>query len=273
MKKADAYRKQLEALGCNAASIESLLLRESGLPGPRANLELAAAMAAHASRNRTDVPLWNAIDAWLQLDATVAPTQHPREFLPFCAIQCLGLAYAGSDAPRQAEIRGHMSACARDSRWRMREAAAIAAQSIGEQCAHDLMAIARQWSSSQDPWLLRAALVALAHPPILDEALARFALELADDAMNRYESAGRVVRAAEPWTVLRKALEFAPSVFTAAARAQGFATLGKWAQSVSLSTRKIVAANLRKTRLAKHFPDEVEQVGQALSWGCEDLAD
>ena len=46
----------------------------------------------------------------------------------------------------------------------------------------------------------------------------------------------------------------------------GFRFLRKWAGADDNDIKKIVAANIRKARLAKRFGDECREVGEILSW-------
>jgi hypothetical protein len=74
MAKRDTYRAQLRAL----ESWDVWLQQESGLPGPRANLELAAAVAEAGSESF--------FQHCLALDIPAAPANTPLEFLIFCGI-------------------------------------------------------------------------------------------------------------------------------------------------------------------------------------------
>jgi hypothetical protein len=71
MTKVGAYRERLRTLG----EWDSFLLAESGLPGRRANLELAYAVA-----DQGDEELFK---RFLAFDAEQAPTNSPQEFLAF----------------------------------------------------------------------------------------------------------------------------------------------------------------------------------------------
>ena len=77
-KKSDAYRETLRRL----ADWEPFLLAESGLSGPRANLELA-----NVAADEGDAPLFRKL---LSHDAERAPANSPHEFLAFCGVVGLG---------------------------------------------------------------------------------------------------------------------------------------------------------------------------------------
>jgi len=86
--KRDVYRAKLRELD----EWEPYLLAESGLPGPRGNLELAQAAADEGDEAR--------FRAWLAFDAARAPANSALEFLPFCGAVGLGrLAAEGRGEP------------------------------------------------------------------------------------------------------------------------------------------------------------------------------
>jgi hypothetical protein len=78
MSKVDDYRQILGTL----KDWDTFLLQESGLPGPRGNLELAQAVA-----DEGDATLFK---RYLAFDAEQAPTNSPLEFLAFCGVVGLG---------------------------------------------------------------------------------------------------------------------------------------------------------------------------------------
>ena len=78
MSRIDTYRQALRSID----DWEPYLLAESGLPGPRGNIELAQAVA-----DEGDEPWFLHL---LSFDATSAPTNTPQEFLAFCGVIGLG---------------------------------------------------------------------------------------------------------------------------------------------------------------------------------------
>ena len=101
MNKAEAYRATLRALD----EWEPYLLRESGLPGPRGNLELMEAVADLASRDQ--------IEQLLTWDAGRAPTNDPHEFLAACGTFGLGRLLVEGDRTALTRLRRLAS----DPRW------------------------------------------------------------------------------------------------------------------------------------------------------------
>ena len=110
MSKADEYRTKLRALD----NWDSYLLKESGLPGPRGNLELAQVVA-----DEGDLQLFRRYTAYT---ADEAPVNSPYEFLAFCGIVGLGRLLAEGDTDMLTTLQSYAS----DPRWRIREAVAMA---------------------------------------------------------------------------------------------------------------------------------------------------
>ncbi len=119
----------------------------SGLPGPRANLELLAAAgdllpAAHAARLRAE----------------------PDEYRRCCGVVALGSEYFTRDP---AEVAAELAAFAGDDSWRVREAVAIAAQRIGDRDFTALAGLVAGWLASPAPLVLRAAVAAICEPHLI----------------------------------------------------------------------------------------------------------
>jgi hypothetical protein len=96
---------------------EAYLRAESRLPGRRANLEFIHAAAAEGARDQ--------FLAWLSSDA--GEENAPEEFVTLCAIVGLGKPIAEGERDMFAGLRRAAS----DSRWRVREAVAMALQRVG----------------------------------------------------------------------------------------------------------------------------------------------
>mgnify|MGYP006269874339 FL=1 len=74
MSKVEIYRRELKQL----EDWEPYLLKESSLPGPRGNIELARAVAEEG-----DEALFESL---LSFGPDKAPTNSPQEFLAFCGV-------------------------------------------------------------------------------------------------------------------------------------------------------------------------------------------
>lgn len=150
MSKVDEYRELLRTVD----DWESFLLQESGLPGPRANIELARAVAEEGDEEL--------FCRFLTFDSRKAPTNSPREFLPFCGVLGLGrLLSKGRE-----DVLSTLRECASDQRWRIREAVAMALCPLGERDMDALLQEMEGWSTGN---LLekRAAVAALCDPSLL----------------------------------------------------------------------------------------------------------
>jgi hypothetical protein len=262
----EGYGKALESLLADRAGLERFLLARSGLPGPRANLELAAALADLFERQAPGRETWGMLIDWSSLRPDEAPANARRVFLPFAALQAMGACHHASAPERRAEAVRALKRAARDPRWRIREAAVFGFQRIAGRDFRFVRDPFSEWYEASGMFEKRCILVALAHPPLLErEGAVELALELAGRAMREIArlppSAGRT----EECRVLRKGLEFAPSVYAAADPDRGFAALAEWAREEAVEVKKIVASNLRKARLARRFPERVEEVGAILS--------
>ena len=150
------------------APLREYLLQQSGLPGPRANLELAAAFAevvAHcASQDPRD--LWALCLRWATIPPTEGATDDPREFLPFCATQALG-ALGSANPALHAEALARLRELADAPGWRTREAVAMAIQRlIAGQPQKTLVAL-DGWIAPGHWLAMRAVAAGVAEPALL----------------------------------------------------------------------------------------------------------
>ncbi len=255
----DRWRHEIESAGWDEARLRPLCERHSGLPGPRANLELAAALAdAAAGAAEAARPL---LVAWAALGPEEAPTGTRAEFLPFAAVQALG-AVAAAPAGREAAL-ALVHRAAADPRWRLRAAAAMAMQQLGRRDPALMRETLSAWLEGGSALVWRLALGALADPPLLDDpATVALAWEVAELALAGLRRG--VVGSPEEARVLGQALAFAPSVFAAADPDRGFAHLARWAAAPEREVKKLVIANLRKARLARRFPDRCQDLVESM---------
>ena len=113
MTKIDDYRHIIEELN----DWGPFLLKESGPPGPRGNLELAHAVAQEGNKNQFD-----------HLLTFHADENTPEVFVVFCGV--MGLGRLAADQP---ELFNRLREYASDPRWRIREAVATGLQLAGDQ--------------------------------------------------------------------------------------------------------------------------------------------
>ncbi|BCG58882.1 hypothetical protein [Paenibacillus sp. URB8-2] len=245
--------------GADRKRLEDNLAADSRLPGSRANLELAEKFARHFAGRELAGGLWELLAEWGEISDETAGTGNPREFLPFCAVWAMGEHYGYAAAERRERIADAFKRAMNDSRWRMREAAAMGLQSVGEHDFGLLRILLEQWRRGANELEQRAFVAALAHPPLLKaKDNARYALVLAGEIME--ELAVLPEREPEPFRVLSKGLEYALSVFAAAEPEEGFALLERFAGMSDLRIIRIVKANLGKSRLTCKYGSQVEAV-------------
>ena len=233
MKKSDFYAEQLK----NLADWDEYLLRESGLPGPRGNLELAQAVA--------DVGDLKRFEHFLSFTPDIAPTNDPHEFLAFCGVVGLGRLAAEGQTGLIERLRPFAS----DPRWRLREATAIALQRVGERDLSVMLDVVRQWAAGN--WLEKRAVVAgLAEPRLLgDPLIVAQAFEIFDQITTAFADA--VNRKADDYRLLRQGLGYAWSVLVAADPEAGKPRIERWFASVDPDIRWVMLENLKKARLER----------------------
>lgn len=227
---ATQYRAELATL--EPGELAEYLTRNSGLPGPRANLTLLAVVGEFVPE-----PL-----IWSFLDDS-------DEFLACCGVVGLGrliLADAGSGA-----LIDRLSATAADDRWRVREAAAIAVQQIGDTDPELLRSIVATWVDDGDPLVVRAGIAAICEPRLLSDPLtAAAALDACEGATAALAAIPLAARRKAAPRVLRKGLAYCWSVAVAGSPKPGLA------QFCAIDTDDpdlawVVKQNLTKQRLKR----------------------
>jgi hypothetical protein len=236
MTKSDTYRHTLS----NLPDWEPYLLKQSGLPGPRGNLELAAVVADLGDRAL--------FEHFLTFTPELAPTNDPHEFLAFCGVVGMGHLLAEGDTTLLTRLRPY--AC--DPRWRLREAVAMALQRWGKKDMSALLAAMLEWSSGN--WLeMRAAAAALAEPVLLNvEAHALAALHILDSITASMENSPQA-RSPE-YRILHQGMSYCWSVVVVAVPTEGKRLMEKWLSCPDPIIRRIMHANLKKNRLARLDP-------------------
>jgi hypothetical protein len=233
VKKAEAYRRTLRTL----ADWDAYLLQESGLPGPRGNLELAHVVAEEGDRE--------VFERYLAYGAQVAPTNTPQEFLAFCGVLGLGKLCVEGELEAMARLRGFAS----DPRWRIREAVAMALQRVGEADMDALLTEMESWSRGS--FLeQRAAAAALCHPDLLrDKNQAEKVLQLLDTITNSLLEVEE--RKSGEFAALRKGLGYCWSVAVSALPEVGKEMMERWFAHDDRDVRWIMKQNLSKKRLER----------------------
>lgn len=247
MGRREEYRHRLRSL----PDWEAFLLAESGLPGPRANLELLAAVADEGDTTR--------FLELLDWTAERAPNGTREEFLAACGATGLGESIAKGEEQLWPMLRGLAS----DPRWRVREGVAMALQRIGERDMSGLVRRVSQWVEG-GPLERRAAAAGLCEPRLLEkDEDAEAVLGVLDRIMESVEK--EADRRSEEVRVLRQALGYCWSVAIVASPDEGKKRFESWAGSSDADVRWIVRENLRKKRLERMDSEWAEDMRQRVA--------
>jgi hypothetical protein len=233
MAKVDEYRKALRGL----EDWDAYLLAESGLPGPRGNLELAGAAADEGDESR--------FRHWLTFTSDIALTNTPEEFLAFCG--AVGLGKLLTEGRR--DVLATLRSCAVDPRWRSREAVAMALQRWGDADMNSLIEEMELWGTGT-ALEQRAAAAALCEPRLLKNP------QQVERVLNILDAITRSIekmsdRKSDDFSALRKGLGYCWSVAVVANPAAGKPLMEKWMTSADKDIRWIIKENLKKARLVR----------------------
>ena len=243
MSKINAYRQSLQEL----EDWIPFLCKESGLPGPRGNLELAYAVAEEGTKEQFE-----------QLLTFQAEENTPEVFLLFC-----GLVGLGKLTVKEPELFSKLCQYASDSRWRIREAVATGLQLAGDQDMDLLLKKMQGWSKGS--WYeKRAAAATLAEPRLLKSPKhAKKVLQILDEVTKSMQRAQGSKE--ESFKVLRQAMGYCWSVVVAALPAFGKPMMEKWLDSQNKDIQWMMRENLKKNRLVKMDENWVETCNRKLS--------
>lgn len=222
----EVYRAELRRL----KEWEPYLKKHSGLPGPRANLELVAAVVEEGDADR----LW-------RLSAS------RDEFLALC-----GTAGLGRIALMEPEtVMTWLRELAYDPRWRVREGVAIALQRLGRESMPKLLAEMQVWSRG-DAFVQRAVVAGLCEPALLkNNQDAVEVLAILDQVTRSLSLLAPGERRNDGFRVLRQALGYGWSVAAAAAPQNAKPYLEKWIRAQDKDVAWIMKTNLSKSRMAE----------------------
>jgi hypothetical protein len=229
MAKLDDYRHTIQGLD----DWVPFLLKESGLPGPRGNLELAHAVAQEGNKGQFEHFL-----------TCHAEENTPEVFVVFCGVMGLGRL-----AATQPELFNRLREYASDPRWRVREAVATGLQLAGDQDMDLLVREMKKWIKGN--WYeKRAAAAALAEPRLLKQPKhAKQVLQILDTITKSMEM--DETSRDDSFKVLRQGMGYCWSVAVAALPDEGKPMLERWLDSQDKDIRWMMKENLKKNRLVK----------------------
>jgi hypothetical protein len=233
MGKVDNYRKNLKEL----KDWDQYLLEESGLPGPRANLELVEAVV---EEGREEIFI-----KYLLNDSRKAPFGTVHEFLALCGAAGLGKLVCEG----RKEYLSTLRTLASDERWRIREGVAMALQRFGEVRMNELLLEISEWSKGS--FLeKRAAVAALCEPKLLNNSeVVKRVLEILDSITESLLK--ECNRKDEDFKVLRKTLGYGWSVAAVHDMEDGKRFMEKWFLCEDKDIKWIMKENLKKERLVR----------------------
>ncbi len=229
--KVECYIEKLKTL----KEWNTYLLAESGLPGPRGNLELAEAFA--------EIGEEKLIREYIKIKPDEAPVNSAKVFLTFCGVVGLGTLVNRGKREYLKDIRHFAS----DSRWRIREAVAMALQRIGDVDINLALHEAKELSGGN--FLeKRAAAAALCEPRLLKtEIITTGVLDMLNDITASI--VGLNCEKDEDFNVLKKGLGYCWSVAVVANPTKGKNLMEKWMQTKDKNVLWIMKENLKKNRL------------------------
>ncbi|MFC8732747.1 HEAT repeat domain-containing protein [Luteimicrobium sp. NPDC057192] len=242
MARRDAYRTDLTALLAaddGAAAVRGYLAERSGLPGPRANLELVAAFADVAPGS-------------LARELARSDDEYER----VCGVVGLGrlLVEAPDGGSTARSLVAALRGAAVSESWREREAVAMALQRLGDADPRRLRDVVAAWAPGPDPLVARAAVAGICEPRLLsDPATARAAIDACREATGLLAAVPADRRREPAVRTLRQALGYCWSVVVAGAPEAGlpvFEELGPPAAD-DRDLDWVVRTNLRKARLQR----------------------
>ena len=240
MTKVERYREKLRML----QDWDEFLLQESGLPGPRGNIELAHAVAQEGNRAR--------FERYLAFGPKQASVNSPHEFLAFCGVLGLGQLLAQG----QLEVVETLRLYASDPRWRTREAVAQALQLWGDADIDAMLQEMEIWSQGN---LLeqRAAAAGPCEPRLLGQpAHAEQVLQILDTTTRSLQESQ--ARKSWEYKALRKGLAYCWSVAVAAYPEIGKRAIEPWFAANDRDVRWVMKQNLKKKRLERMDAQWVE---------------
>jgi hypothetical protein len=242
MTKINDYRQTLKKLN----DWVPFLKKESGLPGPRGNLELAHAVAQEGNKQQFE-----------QLLTFQAEENTPEVFLVFCGV--IGLGKLAASEPKLFE---KLRAYASDTRWRVREAVATSLQLAGDQDMDLLLREMGKWSKGN--WYeKRAAAAALAEPRLLKRPKqVQQVLQILNEITAAMENADNAK--VEAFKVLRQGMGYCWSVVVVALPETGKPMFEKWLTSSNSDICWVMKENLKKNRLVKMDANWVETCNKEL---------
>lgn len=241
-------------------SLLDYLIINSNLPGRRANLELANAFGDTIigvyNLNTKDV--WNLCKDMSEMEYKEDDKNSSEEFIPFCGLIGIG-AISSISSFYFSDGLLILKNAAKDKRWRIREAVAMGLQKILLNNNKKIINELKEWITEKDYYIWRAVLAGLAEPEIVkDKEVAIKSLEIHKQILKQISVIED--RRSESFKKLRQALGYTLSVVVEQIPQEGFEYVNKLAKKDDKDITWVVKTNLKKNRLLKKYPKEVEKI-------------
>ena len=263
--KKERHLQDLRKYSLSDESLKSYLLQNSNLPGKRGNIELAFSFGdfieeIYASEKSRCFQY--CLDLISEYDENKNEYGN-EEFLPFCAIIALGR-IAKNNTNKQDEILVLLKGNAKDERWRIREAVAMALQDLLDVYPSKIIDELKKWISEKNYLIHRAIVAGLAEPRFMkNEDIAKVSFEIHKHIIRIVEDEKDVKD--KDFNVLVKGLCYTLSVIITGIQDDGFDYLEELANKKNPVVKKIVRENLKKNRLKLLNENKVSALQEKLS--------
>ena len=265
LSKKERHLQDLRRYSLSDQTLKSYLLEYSNLPGKRGNIELGFSFGEFIEELYANDEL-SCFQYCLDLITDYGENRNEygnEEFLPFCAIIALG--YIGKQSlSKQNEILMLLKENAKDGRWRIREAVAMALQELIDANPSKTIAELKTWTCEKNYLIHRAIVAGLAEPRLMKNS------EIAKAALAIHKNILKIVEAETDvrernFNVLVKGLCYTLSVVITGIQDDGFDYLEELANKKNPVVKKIVRENLKKNRLKLLNENKVSELQKKLS--------
>jgi hypothetical protein len=242
MSKINEYREILLKL----KDWDDFLVTHSELPSPRANLELLHAAAEIGDEKR--------FIRYIEPGTIAAAVNEPEIFPLLVGLAGLGKLISEGNTAWFTTLAKY----AGDERWRVREAVAMALQTVGDSNMELLLERMHEWKS-REFYIQRAAVAGLCEPRLLrNKSHAAEVLSILKAITRNIEISKQSHD--DSFKALRQALGYGISVAVVALPAEGKRFLEELKRNNNKDIRWILKENLSKNRLVKMDPVWVSEM-------------
>jgi len=258
--KHERHLQDLKQYPLRDKALKHYLLENSNLPGKRGNLELAFSFGDYIEEicgNDSSDCFRFCLDL-ISENPIERNTARNEEFLPFCAVVALGRIGKHHQNKRK-NILGILKENAKDGRWRIREAVAVALQDLLVAAPDETISELKKWVREDHYLVHRAGAAGFAEPRLMKNVeIAKAALTVHKEIISRVEAEKDTK--SEHFKVLVKGLCYTLSVVVTGNEAEGFRYLEELVKRKNPVIRKIVKENLKKNRLRRLNGNKVSEL-------------